>query len=117
VVERLDECVPRHLEPAAQIVPDRDAEFVAGLDQAQKGVAAVAADLAPRPGTDLAPGDVAADIVLPKPRVFGGHRLTVVSCGKAAVVCTEMGDSLGYDTPREIAHGPGAVPDLAVLCD
>src|SRR3954462_2341871 len=64
VVERLDECVPCHLEPAAQIVPDRDAEFVAGLGEAEKGVAAVAADLAPRPGTDLAPGDVAADIVL-----------------------------------------------------
>src|SRR3954463_13868065 len=71
VVEWFDECVPRHLEPAAQIVPDRDAEFVAGLGKAQEGIAAVAADIAARPGTDLAPGDVAADMVL---RAIGVQR-------------------------------------------
>src|SRR3954452_19468842 len=64
LVERLDECVAHHLEPAAQIIPDRDAEFVAGLGEAQESITAVAADLAARPGTDLTAGDVAADIVL-----------------------------------------------------
>src|SRR3954453_4806192 len=63
LVERLDECVAHHLEPAAQIIPDRDAEFVAGLGEAQESITAVAADIAARPGTDLTAGDVAADIV------------------------------------------------------
>src|SRR3954453_19585269 len=56
LVERLDECVAHHLEPAAQIIPDRDAEFVAGLGEAQESITAVAADIAARPGTDLTAG-------------------------------------------------------------
>src|SRR3954465_5889959 len=64
LVERLDEYVAHHLEPAAPIIPDRDAEFVAGLGEAQESITAVAADIAARPGTDLTAGDVAADIVL-----------------------------------------------------
>src|SRR3954470_14273949 len=64
MVERFDECVAHHLESAAQIIPDREAEFVAGLGEAQKSVTAVAAGVGARPGTYFAPGDVAADIVL-----------------------------------------------------
>src|SRR3954451_21326478 len=56
LVERLDECVAHHLEPAAQIIPDRDAEVVAGLGEAQESITAVAADIAARPGTDLTAG-------------------------------------------------------------
>ena len=51
MVERFDKCVARDLEPAAQILPDRDAEFVAGLGETEKSVAAVAADVAACPGT------------------------------------------------------------------
>jgi hypothetical protein len=40
MVERLDHDVPRHLEPAAQIIPERDAKLVAGLGQSQKRIAA-----------------------------------------------------------------------------
>ena len=46
MVERLNEDVPRHLEPAAQIVPDRDAKLIAGLGETQKRIAAIAADIA-----------------------------------------------------------------------
>jgi hypothetical protein len=63
-IERLDQDVPRHLEPVAQEVPQRDAELVAGLGQPQERISAVAAGIAARPGADLAPGDVATDIVL-----------------------------------------------------
>src|SRR3954466_13463485 len=52
--------------------------------------------------------------VKPKPRVFWADGLTSL-CGRA-VVCKEMDDSLGCEPPREIAHGPGDIPDLAVLC-
>jgi hypothetical protein len=54
-------------------------------------------------------------IMLPKPRVFRAEGLTSL-CGRAAVVYKEMDDSLGCEPPREIAHGPGDIPDLAVLC-
>jgi hypothetical protein len=47
-----------------KIVPDRDAKFVAGLGESQKGITAIAADIAAGSGTDLPPGDVAPDIVL-----------------------------------------------------
>lgn len=53
-------------------------------------------------------------ILIPKPRVFWADGLTSL-CGRA-VVCKEMDDSLGCEPPREIAHGPGDIPDLAVLC-
>ena len=56
--------MPHHLEPAAQIIPDRDPEFVAGFGQAEECVAAIAADIAPGPGADLPPRDVTTDIVL-----------------------------------------------------
>src|SRR3954469_25449663 len=55
LVERLDECVAHHLEPAAQIIPDRDAEFVAGLGEAQESITAVAADIAARPARPPGP--------------------------------------------------------------
>ena len=45
MVERLNEGVARHLEPAAQIVPHRNAELVAGLGETQKRIAAVATNL------------------------------------------------------------------------
>ena len=64
VIERLNQDVPRHLEPAAQIVPERDAKLVAGLGQAKKRITAIAASIAACSGADLAPGHVAADVVL-----------------------------------------------------
>jgi len=36
MVERFDVCVACDLESAAQILPDRDAEFVAGLGETEK---------------------------------------------------------------------------------
>ncbi len=45
-VERLNHDVPRHLEPAAQIVPDRNAELIASLGETWKRIAAVAAAIA-----------------------------------------------------------------------
>ena len=64
MIERSKDDVSRHPEPAAQIIPDRDAEFVAGLGEAQERVAAIAADIAPCPGADLPPRDITADVVL-----------------------------------------------------
>src|ERR1700676_4456562 len=64
MVERFNEHGPRHPESAAEIIPDRDAEFVTGLDQTQECIAAITAVIAPRPGTDFAPGDLTADVVL-----------------------------------------------------
>jgi hypothetical protein len=53
VFEPFDDGVPRDLEPAAQIIPDRDAKLVAGLGEAQKSIAAIAADIASCSGADL----------------------------------------------------------------
>src|SRR3954452_6253936 len=53
-----------HVEPAAQVIPERDALLGTGLGQTEKSIAAIASDLAAGAGTDLAAGDVAADVVL-----------------------------------------------------
>ena len=63
LVERLNERVPGYLEPAAQIVPDRDAELVAGLDETEESIAAVPPDVAPCAGADLAPCDLTAAVL------------------------------------------------------
>ena len=52
------------VEPAAQVIPKRDGVLGAGLGETEKGITAVPADLAAGAGTDLAAGDVAADVVL-----------------------------------------------------
>jgi hypothetical protein len=70
MVERLDDPVSGHLERAGQIVPDCDAELVAGLGEAQESVATIAADSAACPGADLS-CHVAPDIVF---RSFGVER-------------------------------------------
>ena len=44
---------PTTFKSAAQIMPDRDPEFVAGLGEAQKSIAAVSADVAACPGADF----------------------------------------------------------------
>src|SRR5271165_294582 len=62
--EGMPERVPCHPEPAAQIVPDRDAELVAGLGEAEESIPAVAAGIAACPGADLPPRDITADVVL-----------------------------------------------------
>ena len=51
-------------EPAAEIVPEGDAELGAGFGQAEEGIAAVAAGIAAGAATDLALGDIGADVVL-----------------------------------------------------
>jgi hypothetical protein len=46
VIERPNEDVADHLEPAAQVVPERDAELVAGLGKTQQRITAIAANIA-----------------------------------------------------------------------
>jgi hypothetical protein len=55
MIEWLNEDVSRHPEPAAQIVPERDAELVAGLGEIQKRVAAIATDIAACSGAERQP--------------------------------------------------------------
>jgi hypothetical protein len=64
MVERLNEPVLRDLESAAQIIPDCDADLVASLGGTQKGITAIAADIAAGSGTHFPPRDEAPDIVL-----------------------------------------------------
>lgn len=64
MVKRPDECLPGDPEPAAQIIPDRDAELVTGLCEALKGVSAITTEVAPCPSADFPPGDLTADVVL-----------------------------------------------------
>src|SRR3979411_948604 len=63
MVQCFDDDVPCHLEPATEIIPDRDAELVAGLGQTEESIATVAAAIAACSGTDLPPCDVTADVV------------------------------------------------------
>src|ERR1700738_3373727 len=63
VVERFDDRVPHHLEPAAQIIPDGDAEFVTCFGETEESVTAVPSDVASRPGADLAPRHLTANVV------------------------------------------------------
>lgn len=51
-------------EAVAEIVEERDTQFLARLHEAEAGVATVAAGLAPGAAGDLALGDVTADVVL-----------------------------------------------------
>ena len=51
-------------EAVAKVIPERDFELGAGFGEAEKGIAAVTTDIAAGAGADLAPGDVAADVVL-----------------------------------------------------
>jgi hypothetical protein len=51
-------------ESVAEIVPEGDAELVAGFCERQEGIAAVAAGVAAGAATDLAPDDLAPDVVL-----------------------------------------------------
>jgi hypothetical protein len=51
-------------ETVAKMVPEGNAEFVAGFCQAEESIAAVAAGVAAGAAADLSPGDLAADIVL-----------------------------------------------------
>src|SRR5271168_4176573 len=62
-VKGLNKPVPGHLQPAAQIIPHRYAELVAGFGEAQKRIAAIAADIAAGSGADLPPGDVTTDVI------------------------------------------------------
>ena len=64
MVEWFDDCVPGDLEPAAQIIPDRDAELVAGFAEAEESIAAIPPDVTPRSAADLPPRDVASDVIL-----------------------------------------------------
>src|SRR3984893_3207164 len=51
-------------ESVAKVVPERDFELGTGFGETEKGIAAITTDIAAGAGTDLAPGDVAADVVL-----------------------------------------------------
>ena len=50
------------VEPVAEVVPERDAEFAAGVHQAEEGVATVTSCFAVGATTDLALDDVAANV-------------------------------------------------------
>src|SRR6478609_8594682 len=52
-----------HVEPAAEVVPERDGILGAALGQPEKGIAAIASGLAASAGTDLAADHLAADVV------------------------------------------------------
>jgi hypothetical protein len=54
----------RDLESTAEIILDRNAELVAGLGEAQKSIAAIAADIAACSGADLPACDLTANVVL-----------------------------------------------------
>src|SRR5271166_2209700 len=64
MLQRLDDGVPSDFEPAPQIIPDREADFVTGLGETKERIAAITADLATRSGADLPSGDVTANVVL-----------------------------------------------------
>src|SRR6266702_712424 len=51
-------------QSCTEVVPERDFELGASLGDAEEGVAAIAADIAAGATADLAPGHVAADVVL-----------------------------------------------------
>lgn len=53
MVERFDNGLACHLEPAAQIVPEADPEFGAGFGEAKERIAVVAAKVASGSGADL----------------------------------------------------------------
>jgi len=61
-------------QPGTEIIPERDVELGAGLDDAEEGVATVAADIAAGAAADLAPGDMAADVILRSVGVQGDLR-------------------------------------------
>jgi hypothetical protein len=61
------------LSEGCQIVPDCDAGFVAGFGQTQKSIVAITAKVVACPGVDLAPCDVAPDVVF---RAVGMQRIS-----------------------------------------
>ena len=58
-----DFSLARDGQPGAEVIPEGDAELCAGLGEAEEGVAAVAAGVASGAGADLAPDDLAANVV------------------------------------------------------
>src|SRR3954453_23934423 len=58
-------------DPVAEVVPEGDAELLAGLGKAKEGVAAVASGVGLGAAADLALGDLAANVVL---GAVGGQR-------------------------------------------
>ena len=51
-------------KPAAEIVPECDAEFGAGLGKAEEGIAAIATEVTAGSRTEFAAGNLATDVVL-----------------------------------------------------
>jgi hypothetical protein len=54
----------RYAKAAAEIVPEGNPQFCAGLGEAEEGIATVASDIAARASADLSSGDLAANIPL-----------------------------------------------------
>ena len=48
MVERFNDRVPHDFEPAAQIIPERDAQFVTRLGETEESITTIPADVAPR---------------------------------------------------------------------
>ena len=62
-------------EPAAEIVPESDAQLGAGLGQTKEGIAAIATNVAAGATADFAFGHLTADIVLRAVRVQRNIRM------------------------------------------
>src|SRR3954470_8368653 len=53
-----------HVEPSAEVVPERDPELAAGLGEAEEGIATVTTEVGFGATADMAFGHLAADVVL-----------------------------------------------------
>src|SRR5271165_3824317 len=61
--EGWDDGASENRQPGTEIIPERDVKLGAGLGEAKEGIAAVATEIAASAAANLAPGDVAADVV------------------------------------------------------
>jgi len=68
--------------------PDRDAELVAGLDETEESIAAIPADVASRPGADLAPRDLTANVVFRTVGVSGISGCSSTINNSALLACS-----------------------------
>ena len=61
--QRRDDGLTRDVESTAEIVPEGDLEFAAGLGKAEEGIPAIAPVIAARPGTDLTTDHLTTDVI------------------------------------------------------
>jgi len=93
-------------EPVAEVIPEGDAQLLAGLCQAEERVAAVASDVAAGATADFALGDLAADVVL---RAIGVQRHL------RPVEHHQQGGLVGVQPPEQPVQGGEAGLSVAGL--